>query len=391
MNTKPIHRRGFLQGAACLAGLSLLGSQSRGFQSAAVPTAKPDVLLSIVSLSDAEKLARTAIPEASFEFLQGGVGDEFTLRWNQEKFQEIRLNPSVLTDLGNLDTSQNLLGCPMPCPVLFAPTASSGLFHPEGELAVARGASATNTTYVLSTLSGTSVEEVAAATRSPLWFQVYVQYDLALTKDLIRRAEAAGAKIICLTVDSPVPGVRNREERARFQRPPHIGLPHVAKRREPGMFTLDRVIPIRLVWSEVEELIAYAKVPVVLKGIMNPDDAEKAIGVGAAGMIVSNHGGRNLDTVPATIEVLPRIAEQVAGRVPVLMDGGVRRGTDIVKALAYGAKAVLIGRPYIHGLAVGGAEGVAHIQRILLRELRMAMALLGCKDLAAINRSVIWS
>jgi 4-hydroxymandelate oxidase len=254
---------------------------------------------------------------------------------------------------------------------------------------VASGASATKTTYVLSTLSSTSVEEVAAATRSPLWFQVYVQYDLDLTKELIRRAEAAGSKVICLTVDSPVPGVRNREERARFQRPPHIGLPHVTKGREPGMFTLDRVIPIKLVWSEVEELISYSKVPVVLKGIMNPDDAEKAISAGAAGLIVSSHGGRNLDTLPATIEVLPRITARVAGRIPVLMDGGVRRGTDVVKALAYGAKAVLIGRPYVHGLVLGGAEGVAHVQRILLRELRMTMALLGCKNLAAINRSVI--
>jgi 4-hydroxymandelate oxidase len=391
MNTKPIHRRGFLQGAACLAGLSLLRSQSKASSPAAIPAAQASALADIMALADAEKMAERILPASYFAYLQGGAGDEFTLRWNQEKFQQIRLNPQVLADLGSLDTSQELLGSKMPCPVLFAPTASSGLFHPEGEIAVAKGASATETTYVLSTLSGTRVEDVAAATRSPLWFQIYLQPDLELTKDLMRRAEAAGSKVLCLTVDSPVPGIRNREERARFQRPAHIGLPHIVRRREPGMYTLDRVIPIRLVWPDIEELIAYAKVPVVLKGIMNASDAEKAIGAGAAGVIVSNHGGRNLDTLPATIEVLPRVAEQVAGRVPVLMDGGVRRGTDIVKALAYGANAVLIGRPYIHGLTVGGAEGVAHIQRILLRELRMAMAILGCKDLAAINRSVIWS
>jgi 4-hydroxymandelate oxidase len=164
----------------------------------------------------------------------------------------------------------------------------------------------------------------------------------------------------------------------------------VAKRREAGRFTLDRVIPTHFVWRDVEELIAYARVPVVLKGVMHPADALQAISLGAAGLVVSNHGGRGLDTVPATIEVLPAIAAAVAGRVPLLLDGGFRRGTDVIKALALGAQAVLIGRPSLQGLAAGGSAGVAHVQRILLRELRLAMALLGCANLAAIDQSVIW-
>jgi len=388
-------RRRFLRQSALLASLALAGrsplsAASTGPAAPAAPAHPGRPLDEIITLEDAERFARELTPRTFFDFVQGGAGDEFTLRWNHERYQEIRLRPRVLNELGRLDTNVELFGCAMPSPILFAPTSSNRILHPEGELAVARGASLTGTTYVLSTLSNTPVEEVAQATRSPLWFQIYLQVDLELTKDLMRRAEAAGARVHCLTVDSPVPGARSREERARFRLPPGLDLPHVVKRREPGLFTLDQVVPIRFVWSDVEALIAHARVPVILKGIMTPADALIALKVGAGGILVSNHGGRALDTVPATIEVLPEIAEAVAGRVPVLVDGGIRRGTDVVKALALGAQAVLIGRPYLHGLAVGGAEGVAHIQRILLRELRMALALLGCRDLSAITPDVIW-
>jgi len=387
----PSDRRTFLRRSALLAGLSLVpGQMARASTAPTVPLIPQPKLGDIVTLADAEEVARAVMPSDFFDFIQGGAGDEITVRWNQEKYRDIRLHQRVLTDLGRLDTSTSLFGCDMPCPILFAPTSSNRILHPEGELAVARGASATGTTYVLSTLANTSVEEVAKATQSPLWFQIYVQYDLELTKDLMRRAEAAGAKVFCLTVDAPVPGARSREEKAKFKLPPGVGLPHIVRRREPGMFTLERVVPMRFVWSEAEQLIAYAKIPVVLKGIMCAEDAEIAVKIGAAGIIVSNHGGRQLDTVPATIEVLPEIVAAVAGRISVLIDGGVRRGTDVVKALALGAKAVLIGRPYLHGLAAGGAEGVAHVQKILLRELRMALAMLGCRDLSAVTRSVIW-
>lgn len=337
-------------------------------------------------MGDAEAVAETVIPPTYLAYLQGGAADEITLRWNQEKFREIQLNSKILTELGDLDTSLNVLGCEMPCPVLFAPTASNRLFHDEGETAVARGAHETGTTYVLSTTSNTSVEEVASLTQSPLWFQLYIQADIAAAKDLIRRAEAAGARVLCITVDNPVPGPRNRQERAHYRHPAELPLPHFVNRRfDRRELPVDHVTPKRLLWRDIEELISHARIPVVLKGIMNPQDARIALSTGAAGIIVSNHGGRNLDTLPATIEVLPSIADAVGEQVPVLMDGGIRRGTDIVKAMALGAKAVLIGRPYLYGLAAGGAKGVAHIQRLLRRELRMAMAFLGCANLAAIG------
>lgn len=387
----PSNRRTFLRRSALIAGLSLVpGRLALATPAPTEPLTASPKLEDIITLADAEEAARLVTPADFFDFIQGGAGDEITLRWNQERYRDIRLHPRVLADLGSLDTKTTLFGCAMPCPVLFAPTSSNRILHPEGELAVARGASITGTTYVLSTLANTAVEQVAQATQSPLWFQIYVQYDLALTKDLMRRAEAADAKVFCLTVDSPVPGARSREEKAGFKLPPGVELPHIVRRRGPGRFTLDRVVPDRLVWSEVEQLIAHARIPVLLKGIMSSEDADIAVKIGAAGIIVSNHGGRQLDTVPATIEVLPEIVAAVAGRIPVLIDGGVRRGTDVVKALALGAQAVLIGRPYLHGLAAGGAEGVAHVQRILLREFRMALALLGCKDLAAITPAVIW-
>ncbi len=391
MNMPPADRRTFLRHSALLAGLTLVpGQLARASAAPTEPLTAHPKLEDIITLADAEEAARQVTPADFFDFIQGGAGDEITLRWNQEKYRDIRLHPRVLTDLGTLDTKTTLFGGDMPCPILFAPTSSNRILHPDGELAVARGASQTGTTYVLSTLANTAVEKVAQATQSPLWFQIYVQYDLELTKDLMRRAEAAGARAFCLTVDAPVPGARSREEKAKFKLPPGVELPHLVRRRGPGRFTLDRVVPDRLVWSEVEQLIAHAKIPVLLKGILCAEDAEIAVKAGAAGIVVSNHGGRQLDTVPATIEVLPEIAATVAGRIPVLVDGGVRRGTDVVKALALGAQAVLIGRPYLHGLAAGGAEGVAHVQRILLREFRMALALLGCKDLAAVTPAVIW-
>lgn len=388
MNHSPLPRRDFLRQSALLASGALA---ARALPPSSATAASSPRIDDVVTLSDAELAAQSIIPSDAFAFLQGGAGDEITLRWNQERYREIRLNPRVLRDVSSLNTSTTLLGCAMAAPLLFAPTASNRVFHPEGELAVARAASATGTTYVLSTLSTTAVEEVARATAHPLWFQVYVQPELELTLELISRAEAAGSRVICLTVDAPVPGARSREERARFRRPPGMTLPHIKKSHGVGLYTLDRVLPIRFVWDDVAKIIAHARVPVVLKGILHPEDAATAMSLGAAGIIVSNHGGRQLDTVPATIDALPAVVDAVAGRAPVLVDGGVRRGTDIVKALALGASAVLIGRPYIHGLAVGGADGVAHVQRILLRELRMAMALLGCRDLAAINRHALWS
>lgn len=337
-------------------------------------------------------VARSLLPANVFAYISGGAADELTLRWNRERFDSIRLNPRVLVDLGDLDTTATLLGRSLPMPLLFAPTASNCIAHPEGELAVARSAGATGTTYILSTGATTAIEDVIKASAQPVWFQLYIQTDRPFTENLVRRAEAAGAEALCITVDAPVPGARNRSERARFALPPGLTEPMLqGVRQRDSVVTLDEVTPARIVWRDIEALISFSKLPVFLKGIMHPADADQAVKLGAAGIIVSNHGGRNLDTLPATIEVLPAVVAAVGGRVPVLMDGGIRRGTDIVKAIAHGATAVLIGRPYLYGLAAGGAEGVTHVQKILRKELRMAMALLGLRNLAAINRSVLWS
>jgi 4-hydroxymandelate oxidase len=392
MKPPPLDRRSFLRSVTALAGLSVLPRAARAAEKAAARTGDPANLAEIFSLQDAEALAQTLIPASAFTYIQSGAGAEITLRWNQERFDDIRLHQRVLADLGALDTGTKLLGRHLAMPLLFAPTGLNQIAHPEGELAVARGAGATGTTYILSTGASTSIEDVKKAATEPVWFQLYIQVDPQFTRDLLRRAEAAGVEALCVTVDAPVAGNRNRSERARFRLPPGMREPHLegVKQRD-SVANLEEVIPVRQVWRDIADLISFARRPVFLKGIMHPADAAMAVKVGAAGIIVSNHGARNLDTQPATIEALPAVAAAVEGRIPVLLDGGVRRGTDIVKALALGATAVLIGRPYLYGLAAGGATGVAHIQRILRKELRMAMALLGRPNLASIDRSVIWT
>jgi len=353
-----------------------------------------------VSLYDFEPLAKAKMSHAAWEYVNGAAADEFTVRWNREALDRIRLKPQVLVDVSKLDCRVTLLGREMPFPILLAPTASQRAAHPDGELATARAAGRCGATMVLSTLSNTSVEDVVGATKSPVWFQLYVQHDRGFTRELVRRAVAAGCRALCLTVDTPVVGARNREQRARMAMPPGIGYPnlrdlkaadtmavHMA-RQESSIFS--SLLSADLTWKDVSWLQSFAGVPVLLKGILNPADADRAVKEGAAGIIVSNHGGRNLDTVPATIDALPGIVEKVAGRVPVLMDGGIRRGTDVLKALALGASAVQIGRPYVYGLGAAGEEGVARVITILQEEFQMAMALTGRPRIRDIDRSVLW-
>jgi 4-hydroxymandelate oxidase len=247
---------------------------------------------------------------------------------------------------------------------------------------------------VLSSFSSNSLEDVAAAAQTPLWFQLYAQTDRGLTRELVQRAEDAGYGALCLTVDTPVAGVRNREARARIQPPP---LPNLRVRQQTGggskadsLKLANSLFNAALNWNDLEWLCSFTKVPLLLKGVLNPIDADEAAKVGVAGIIVSNHGGRNLDTFPAAIDALPHVAERVAGRVPILLDGGIRRGTDVLKALALGASAVLIGRPYVFGLAVAGEEGVTKVLNILQSEFRVAMASTGRTNIASIDRSVLW-
>jgi 4-hydroxymandelate oxidase len=308
------------------------------------------------------------------------------------------LLPRVLRDVSRLDTRLSLLGTEMPFPILVAPTAYHRLADPEGEVATARGAGATGATLVVSSLSTTAIEEVAGAATGPLWFQLYVQTDRGFTRALVERVTAAGCKAICVTVDTPVWGARHRETRARFALPPGLDRPNLrplgeqaAKAdhlpKDGGIF--HTLLDPTLTWREIEWLLSFARVPVLLKGILAPADADLAARAGVAGIIVSNHGARNLDTVPATVDALPGVIEAAAGRLPVLLDGGIRRGTDVLKALALGADAVLLGRAVLWGLAAGGSDGVAAILRLLARELEMSMALCGCRNLAEIDRATL--
>jgi 4-hydroxymandelate oxidase len=351
--------------------------------------AAPD-LQSLVSLPDFEEHARTCMSHMAYEYVASGAADEHTVRWNRERYDAIRLHPRVLVDVANVSTAVTLLGAPLAFPILLAPTAYQRAVHAEGELGTARGAGAAGATLVVSTATNTTIEEIAAVATSPLWFQLYVQSDRGFTRDLVQRVEAAGCRALCLTVDTPVLGARDRTVKAKFHMPAELTMPHLydMSTHARGVITPERTT---LTWKDVEWLQSITKLPVLLKGILHASDAEIAASAGAAGVIVSNHGARNLDTAPATIDALPFVAERLGGRIPVLVDGGIRRGTDIIKAIALGANAVLIGRPHCFGLAVGGAAGVQRVVELLVAELRMAMMLCGRASIADIDRTVLWT
>jgi len=334
----------------------------------------------LLSLADFEAGARGRIPHAAWERIAGAAADEITLRWNREAYDHIRLKPRILVDVSRLDTRVHLFGQELPFPIVLAPTGGQGFIYPEGDLAAARGAAAAHATYVISSSASMRVEDIAAKATGPVWFQLYVQKDRGFTRDLVERAESAGCRALCVTVDSPTFGARNREDRVKGELP---------ARQLPNLRGRDYLDP-SLSWKDIDWLRSFARGPVLLKGVLNPDDAATAVKAGVAGIIVSNHGARNLDTVPATIDALPLVAEKVAGRIPILVDGGIRRGTDVLKALALGATAVQIGRPYLWGLGIAGAEGVARVVEILRKEFEMAMALAGRPSIASIDRSVLW-
>ncbi len=339
----------------------------------------------VVSVDDYERLAAERIEPAVWAYLAGGAADEITLRENREAFARIRILPRLLRDMKGAHTRLTLFGREFAHPILIAPTAWHRLFHPEGELATVLGASAMEAGMVVSTSATYPLEAIAGNASVPLWFQLYIQPDRAFTLDLVRRVEAAGYQALVVTADAPLNGLRNRERRAAFHLP--AGIEAVNLRGMIPVPPADRVFGSELLdraptWEDLAWLRSHTRLPVVLKGILHPVDVEPALAAGVAGIVVSNHGGRTLDTVPPAIEALPAVAAQVAGRVPVLMDGGIRRGSDVFKAIARGAAAVMIGRPVVHGLAAAGAVGVSHVLKILRAELEMTMALAGCRDLA---------
>ncbi len=342
-----------------------------------------------VSLDDYEALARARIPLPAWEFLNAGSGDEVTLRSNRESFARIRLMPRVMVDVSSIDTSITLFGQKLPHPILLAPTSSQMLANPEAEVATARGAGAAGAILVASTFSNRSIEEIAKTATQPLWFQLYVEDERAKTKDLIQRAESAGCRALCITVDLPWKCARNREDRVAEQTP-MLPYPNLGMTSRPGGSARNVGRSRRFSWGDLAWIQSFAKTPILLKGVLNPDDADLAAKAGVAGIIVSNHGGRALDTAPATIDALPAVVDRVAGRIPVLVDSGIRRGTDVLKAMGHGATAVLIGRPYLYGLTVAGSEGVRHVIEILHTEFEAAMALTARTSVPAIDRSIFY-
>ena len=343
-----------------------------------------------VTLTDQAAAARQRLDAATWAWLQGGAGDELTLRANQAAWQQIGLWPRVLRPLAGGHTRIRLAGREWPHPIGLAPVALQRLAHPDGEWASALAAAAQGAGFILGTQSSVPLERVAQAMlgdagRGPLWFQLYWQADRGFNRALAQRAEAAGFEAIVLTVDAPVQGVRDGERRTGFAPPPGVRAVHLqdAPVAPAAADTYCAGLPAHApTWDDVAWLRQQTRLPVWLKGVLHPQDARQALGLGVAGLIVSNHGGRTLDTLPPTAQALPLVRDAVDDALPLIVDGGIRRGTDVLKAIALGARAVLVGRPMLHALAAGGAPGVARMLRLLRDELEAAMALTGCRTLA---------
>lgn len=345
------------------------------------------------SLSDFEALAESKLDRAAFDYFAGGAEDETTLAANREAFRRRRLLPRVLVDVSRVDTGVTLLGSALSSPVVVAPTALHRLAHPDGESGTARAAAAAGSLLVLSTISTTPLEEVAkAGGGGPRWFQLYHYRDRPFSEELARRAAAAGYRAIVLTVDAPVLGRRERDLRNGFALPAGVEPAHGPGRAAGavgGHPLLGVINQAALTWHDLEWLRAASGLPIVLKGIVRADDARRAVAEGVDAIWVSNHGGRQLDGAVATADAVPAVVDAVAGRAPVIVDGGIRRGTDVLKALALGATAVAVGRPILWGLAAEGEAGVARVLAMLAEELATAMALAGCASPAGVDRSLV--
>ncbi|WOK97566.1 peroxisomal (S)-2-hydroxy-acid oxidase GLO4 isoform X2 [Canna indica] len=346
-----------------------------------------------VNLREFQELAKRKLPKMSYDYISGGAEDQFTLRENVEAFQRIMLRPRILVDVSKIDTSSTLLGHKMSSPILVAPTGSQQLAHPDGELATARAAAACNTIQVLSFASDYTLEEVASSCDAVRFFQLYVFKGRDVAAAVVQRAERNGYKAIVLTADTPRLGRREADIKNKLIIP--------MNRNVEGLMSVDihttggsgleafasKTLDPSLSWKDIEWLKSITRLPIIVKGVLTAEDAIKAVEVGVSGIIVSNHGARQLDYTPATITVLEEVVKAVSGSVPVLLDGGVRRGTDVFKALALGAKAVMIGRPVVYGLAAKGEDGVKRVITMLQKELELTMALAGCPTLKDITRN----
>jgi 4-hydroxymandelate oxidase len=356
-------------------------------------------LPAVVNLFELEAEAIARLPAATRDYYLGGACEEITLRENRAAYERIAVHYRVLRDVSERDLSTTVLGTAVKLPILIAPTAFHRLAHPEGELATARAARVAGTLPILSTLSTSEMEDFAREVQGAWWFQLYVYRDRGVTRELMQRAVNAGCRAIVVTVDAPVGGLRERDVRNRFALPDGLAMCNLLPAGQghakleasmggvSGYFT--KLIDPTFTWRDLEALAAQTPVPIIVKGLVRADDAVRAHEHGARAVVVSNHGGRQLDTAPAPIEVLERIAVAVDRRLEVYVDGGIRRGTDVLKALALGARAALVGRPILWGLACGGEAGVARVFEILRSELDSAMALSGCRTIADIDRGLI--
>jgi 4-hydroxymandelate oxidase len=345
-----------------------------------------------VNVEEFEALARERLEKSVYDYYAGGAEDEITVAANREAFRRLFLKYRVLVDVSRVDLASELLGVPLAFPVILAPTALHRLAHPEGEKLTARAAAEAGTLMTLSTVSSVPLEEVAAAAPAGArWFQLYCYDDRADTERLVGRAHRAGYRAIVLTVDAPILGRRERDERNRFEVPAGFTAhPATRPRASGGQWPLSSVIgQPGLSWKDLPWIRALSPLPLVLKGIVRGDDAARAVDEGAAAVWVSNHGGRQLDTAIPTADALADVVRAVAGRAPVIVDGGIRRGTDVLKALALGASAAAIGRPQLWGLAAGGEDGVRRVLEMFREELALAMALAGCRALSEVDRSLV--
>lgn len=349
-----------------------------------------------LTVRDFERAARRVLTRQAYDYYRSGADGERTLRENARAFERWILRPHVLADVAERDLSIELFGDRFASPVGVAPTAYHKLATPDGEAATARACAATGTLFVVSTLATTTLEDVAAAAPGPRWFQLYVHKDRGFTRSLVERAHAAGYRALALTADTPLLGRRLRDVRNGFALPEGLtmaNLPAQASSDGRPASALQSYVASRhdasLTWKDLAWLRSIAPMPLVLKGVLRGDDAARAVSEGVDAVWVSNHGARQLDGVAATIDALPEVVTAVEGRVPVLLDGGVRWGTDVLKALALGARAVMIGRPLLWGLAAGGEQGAAQVLGLLREELSTAMALAGTRTIADIGPDLV--
>lgn len=355
----------------------------------------------LLNLEDYRRAARDVLSDKAWGYFSSGADSEQTLGHNRRAWEGLRLRPRAFVDVSKRDLSVNVLGHRIQVPFMVAPMAFQGMAHPEGEIATVRAAGKLNTAFCLSTISNSRVEEVLAAATGPVFFQLYVVQDRERAHDLVARVSEAGCSALFVTVDTPLIGNRESDVHTQFTMPPHLRLPNLPEdgqemareSSDPGsaLFRFaQKSLDATLTWKDLEAFASRTSLPVVAKGILRADDARRAVDHGAKGIVVSNHGGRQLDTAVPTAWALPEIVDAVGDHAEVYVDGGIRRGTDVLKALALGARAVFLGRPILWGLALDGEAGVSSVMDILQRETDLAFALAGCTSTADCTPDLIW-